>query len=57
MFADLLRALAIPEGTVRPWGKKGPYKVTFKASNQLLPDTELPKGVAAIPLQLWVVLG
>lgn len=57
VHADLLRALAVPEGTIKPWGKKGPHKVTFKSSNQLLPDTELPKGVAAIPLQLWVVLG
>ncbi|MBD9675531.1 hypothetical protein IB274_02410 [Pseudomonas sp. PDM18] len=57
VFADLLRALMVPEGTVKPWGSRGPYKVTFKASNQLLPDTELPKGVVAIPLLLWVVLG
>lgn len=56
VYADLLAALAAPEGTVRPWGPNGPIKVFFKESAQLLPDAELPKGCAVIPLQLAVVL-
>lgn len=57
IYADLLRALVVPEGTVKPWGHGGPHKVDFKASNQLLPDTEIPKGIAVIPMLLTVVFG
>lgn len=56
IYCDLLRCLVTPGGLPNPWGRTGPYRVTFGAPQQFLADHEIPKGTVVVPLQLHVII-
>ena len=56
IYCDLLRCLVTPGGLPNPWGRQGPYRVTFGAPQQFLADHEIPKGTVVVPLHLHVII-
>ena len=56
LWLDIARALIVQPALPNPWGRTGPYKVTFGSSNLFPPDSGLAAGTVLFPVQLHIII-
>jgi len=56
LYLDLAVALQASPSMPNPWGRPGPYKVTFGASRPFPPGSGLSAGTLVFPVQLHVII-
>lgn len=56
LYVDIARALYVADKQVNPWGRPGPYQVTFGTSKLFPPGDGLLAGTLLFPIQLHVII-
>lgn len=56
LYCDIARCVMVGGGTPNPWGRPGPYKVSFEPTQLFPPGDGLAAGTLLFPLQLHIVI-
>lgn len=56
LYCDIARCVMVGGGVPNPWGRDGPWKVSFEPAQLFPPGDGLAAGTLLLPLQLHIVI-